>query len=132
MYNNIGDFMSNYEFFAHSFNIPIELSKFLLDLFEIYEVRGTIGNWKGIKFEIHSKETPHNNPHIHASYGEYNISVDILTLKVKGRMPTKKQKYAIEWVKQNKEYLLGKWKDIKIDSKLPFTNSALSFKEEKV
>lgn len=132
MYNDIGDIMNNYEFFAHRFNVPIEVSKFLFNLFELYEVRGIVGNWKGIKFEIRSKETPHNEPHVHASYGEFNVSIDILTLKSKGKMPLKKQKYAIEWVEQNKENLLGKWKNIKIDSKLQFTSSALSLNEEKV
>lgn len=124
--------MNSYEFIFKHLDVPTEISEFLINLFEIYEIRANVGNFKGVKFEIRTKETPHNKPHVHASYGEYNISVEIGTLKTKGRLPLKKQKYAVEWVKQHEEYLLGKWKDIALSAKLPYTNSLLAFDKENV
>lgn len=113
-------------------NVPIEICEFLVEVFEIIEIRGNVGKWESIKFEVRSKKTPHNNPHIHASYGEYNISIDIITLETKGNLPMKKQKYAIAWVENNKEYLLNKWNEIAMSSKLPWTSSAIDFERLKI
>lgn len=113
----------------YDINIPKEIEEFLKKAFMIMEVRGNVGNWNSVTFEIRTKETPHNNPHVHASYGEYSISIDIITLETTGNLPKSKYKSSVEWVKRNREYLLGKWNSIAISAKMPFTKSALDFEK---
>ncbi|MFV0250191.1 MAG: DUF4160 domain-containing protein [Bacilli bacterium] len=124
---DLGDSITNADYMAKCFDVPKDICDFLLNVFAIIEIRGNVGNWNSVKFEIRSKEAPHNNPHVHASYGEYNLSIDIMTLEIKGNLPNKKQKYAIEWVENNREYLLTKWNEIAMSSKIPLTKSALEF-----
>lgn len=124
--------MSNPEYMSHCFNIPVDICRFLTETFGIMEIRGIVGDWNSVKFEIRSKETPHNNPHVHASYGEYNVSIDILTLETTGNLPSKKKKSAIKWVEDNQDYLLNKWNTIAMSSKLPMTKSALDFEKVEV
>lgn len=124
--------MNNPEIMSIKFNIPIDICRFLTETFGIMEIRGNVGNWNSIRFEVRSKETPHNNPHVHASYGEYNISIDIITLETIGNLPLKKKKTAIKWVEDNKEYLLTKWNTIAMSSKLPWTSSTLDFEKVEI
>jgi hypothetical protein len=110
---------------AKGLDCPVDICEFLMETFLIIQIRANVGNWKGISFQIRSKETPHRNPHVHASYGEFNISIDINTLETKGNLPYKKQKDAKEWVEKNKEELLGKWNNINIKEYLPYMGSSL-------
>lgn len=60
----------------------------------------------GIRYFYHTKELRHV-PHIHAKYQDEEISIDILTLKVKGQFKnSKKQKKAVRYVKKNEKMLL--------------------------
>ena len=51
----------------------------------------------------------HNPPHFHASYGEYKISIDILTGVISGKFPKRALKAVIEWYEIYKDVLLEDW-----------------------
>ena len=98
-------------------DIPKEFGDFFCNTFELIQIRQRVGEEHEIIFEIRSKEGNHNVPHIHARYGKYKISIEIMNQEVlAGELPPKRQKYAQNWVKINKENLLGKWKDIHIST----------------
>lgn len=108
---------------------PQEIVLFLEKTFEIFEVRGRLGSVKGILFFVHSNEANHSVPHIHAKYGEYEISIEIATSKVLcGNIPVKQQKTAISWVCKNKEKLLNEWNGLVISASSSLTKSALDLK----
>ena len=52
----------------------------------------------------------HAPPHFHAEYGEYEITVDILTGIVTGQFPKRALKAVLEWYELHKEQLLDNWK----------------------
>ena len=79
----------------------------------IMEIRERVGEIRGIKFEIRTKEGNHIIPHIHAAYDKYNVSIEIETGKIlAGNLPRPQQKIASDWVVRNRENLLGKWNSI--------------------
>lgn len=119
--------MINSEYIFKKYQIPKELWQFLLTLFAIYEVRGTLDRINGIKYELRTKEKGHNRPHIHASYGEFSvsISIDANVEVLEGNLPLKKKKEAINFVKDNIIKIRKNWNDIHIDMELPLTTSAL-------
>lgn len=51
----------------------------------------------------------HLPPHFHAKYGEYNITVDILTGVVEGRFPKRALRHVLEWQEIHKNELLEDW-----------------------
>lgn len=51
----------------------------------------------------------HSPPHFHAKYGEYEITVDILTGVVEGRFPKHALRHVLEWYELHKEELLKNW-----------------------
>lgn len=105
---------------------PKEIISFLDNVFEIYEIRGRVGNYNGIKFKIKTNETSHNTPHVHAEYGEFNISIEIETGKIlAGNLPNKNKKIAVDWVLENKEKLLNGWKNIAISAMTNMKKSKL-------
>ncbi|MBR2785639.1 MAG: DUF4160 domain-containing protein [Clostridia bacterium] len=107
----------------------MELNKFFTNVFDIYEIRGVVGDKNGVVFEVRTKEKGHNVPHIHARYGEYNISIAIDTGEVlKGNLPGKKQKIAQKWVLDNKDMLITKWNNIVVKDNWPFSNTKLKDK----
>lgn len=107
-------------------NIPKEFDDFFYNTFHLMEIRGCVGKENGITFEIRSKESNHNIPHLHASYGEYNISIALDNQEIlAGNLPIKKQKFAQNWVRANKEKLLGKWNKIRISTYSTTTISRL-------
>lgn len=80
-----------------------------------------IDDKNGIYYFYHTNEKGHV-PHIHARYQGEEISIEILTLNVRGQLKNKKkQKEIIEYVKCNKKKLLKdynlKTNGIHIDSK---------------
>ena len=75
--------------------------------------RGLVGAKKGIRFYIHTAEDGHNKPHLHVSYQGKEIVLEIPTGKIiTGKLNHKQQKIASEWVKENAEYLKGKWNEL--------------------
>ena len=106
--------------------IPNEIVGFLEDVFQIMEIRERVATIRGIKFEVRSKEQNHNKPHIHAEYDKYAISIDIETGEVlAGNLPASQQSKAIRWVKDNKDFLLGKWSDIAVSATSITTKSRI-------
>ena len=80
-------------------NYPKEIIEFMDNIFEIHEIRGTVGNVNGVYFHIRTNEQNHVLPHIHAKYGEYWISIEINSGKIlDGNLPNKQQKKAVEWL----------------------------------
>ena len=52
----------------------------------------------------------HAPPHFHASYGEYEIVIEIGTGRpLRGRFPRNQLRYVEKWAKVNKEALLDNW-----------------------
>ena len=110
-------------------NYPKEIISFLNTVFEIYEIRGEVGYFNGIKFEIRTSEKNHCLPHVHAEYGEFKISIEIATGKIlAGNLPNKNQKRAVNWVLENKDKLLTDWKNITISAISHMTKSKLTNK----
>lgn len=72
--------------------------------------RDTVERTHGIRFEIRPKENGHNVPHCHASYQGQEISISLITCDVlEGNIPKPKQRFAVEWVKQNLTVLQAHW-----------------------
>jgi hypothetical protein len=55
-------------FYEAIYGIPANILEFLTEVFDLYEVR--------------SNESNHSIPHIHAQYGEYQVSIEIKTGKI--------------------------------------------------
>ena len=109
---------------------PRDITSFLDCVFEIYEIRGRVGSENGIKFSIRTNEQNHSLPHVHAEYGEHNISIEIANGNIlAGNLPKKNQKIAVEWVLKNKDKLLNDWKNIAISATSSTTMSRLNFKD---
>lgn len=110
------------------FEIPDEIKEFYKSVFELYEIRERVGEYKGIKFEVYTRD--HNPPHVHAKYDKYEISISLIDFKVLvGNIPEKNKNIAIKWVKKNKDILVSKWNNKTITSTLPLTKSMLDSKE---
>jgi len=119
-----GDYMN---WFFAAIDTPKEIVQFIYNVFSVYEIRGLVGKEQGIKFIVHTNEQNHVIPHIHASYGEYNVEIEIESQRIlAGNIPNKQIKIATQWVKENKENLLGKWKEISISAVSNMTVSNLS------
>lgn len=93
-------------------DIPKEIIDLIYQLFSLVETRAKVGDYKSVSFEVRTRERNHVVPHIHASYDNYSISIEIETGRVlAGNLPKKQQKIAVDWVLDNKSFLLGKWQD---------------------
>jgi len=66
-----------------------------------------ISRFYGIAITMNYNE--HNPPHFHATYQEYEISVDIKTGFVNGRMSKRALKMIFEWLELHKDELLEDW-----------------------
>lgn len=110
------------------FEIPQEIRDFLIDTFEVYEIRGRVGRSNSISFIIHSKETNHAIPHVHAKYNEFEVSIEISEEAkiLVGNLPKQKLKIAQKWVRENKGKLLNDWKHIAMSASATMTNTGLS------
>ncbi len=51
----------------------------------------------------------HAPPHFHAKYGEYEITVDIITGIVEGKFPKRALKHVLEWHELHQDELLEDW-----------------------
>lgn len=106
---------------------PTEIIAFLDSVFEIYEIRGRVGTVNGIKFVVRSKENCHTVPHVHAEYGEYQISIDIVTGEVRsGNLPKKNQRIATDWVKAHRQQLLNDWNNMTLSAISSLTKSGIT------
>ena len=64
-----------------------------------------------IKIDIYSREHP--PPHIHIIYAEYEELIEIESLSTYvGKIPIAQRKKVIEWVQENKDYLMGIFKQL--------------------
>jgi len=51
----------------------------------------------------------HAPPHFHAKYGEYEITVNIITGVVEGKFPKRALRHVLEWYELHKAELLIDW-----------------------
>ncbi len=51
----------------------------------------------------------HGPPHFHANYGDYEITVNILTGVVTGRFPRRALRHVLEWYDLHQRELLENW-----------------------
>ena len=106
--------------------IPIEIKHFYRDVFEVYETRERVGEFRGIKFYVYGND--HYPPHVHAIYGEYSVSIFLSDYKVEGNIPIKNKKIACKWVKEHIDMLNTKWRNKSIISS---TNETRTFLDSK-
>ena len=105
---------------------PKEIIDFLDDVFEIMEIRRKVGEIVSVEFSVRSNEGNHAIPHVHAAYGEDNISIAIESGEIlAGNLPGKKQKKAVEWVMSHQQQLLNQWKEFAISAVSHTTKSRL-------
>jgi len=55
----------------------------------------------------------HVPPHFHATYGEYEVTVEIETGVVHGRFPKRALRLVLEWLDLHKEELIEDWEKAK-------------------
>jgi len=71
-----------------------------------------IARFYGIVIKMFFDE--HNPPHFHATYGEYDVLIDINTLAVfAGHLPPRALGLVIEWATINQNKLINNWKRAK-------------------
>ena len=51
----------------------------------------------------------HSPPHFHAKYGEYEVTIDILTGVVQGTFPKRALRHVLEWHELHQDELLEDW-----------------------
>ena len=119
----------NQEWLILKSSTPKEIVRFINEVFEVIEIRRRLGEEKGIKFIVHSNESNHTVPHIHAEYGEFNVSITIDDQKVlAGNLPNHKLKAAQDWVRVHKHSLIREWNDYVLSATTHTTRSKLSGK----
>ena len=107
-------------------DVPDAIVEFINNTFELYEIRARVGKENGIVFQVRSNEKNHSVPHIHASYGEFSISVSIEDGSIlAGNLPRKNQKIAQKWVIANKDKLLSDWKTYALSATAHLTMSTI-------
>ena len=69
----------------------------------------TISIFYGIVIQMFWQEHP--PPHFHALYAEYEILIDIRTLKIiRGHLPKRAMALVLEWAREHRTELLEDWK----------------------
>lgn len=115
------------EWFVVSLTSPCEIVHFMNTVFEIVENRKKVGCEKGIEFSVRSNERNHPIQHIHAKYGEYEISIAIETGDVlNGNLPPKRTAIAQKWVLDHKNELLTIWNGFTISAISTMTASRIN------
>ena len=51
----------------------------------------------------------HTPPHFHAKYGDYEVTVNIMTGVVEGKFPKRALRHVLEWYELHKEELNNNW-----------------------
>ena len=67
----------------------------------------TISIFYGIKITMNYND--HNPPHFHAEYQDYEVTVDIRTGSITGKMPRRALNLIWTWLDQHQEELLVDW-----------------------
>lgn len=67
-----------------------------------------ISRFLGIIIRMYYRD--HAPPHFHAEYGEYEVTIDILTGVITGHFPKRALKAVLEWYELHKDELLVDWK----------------------
>lgn len=77
----------------------------------------TISSFYGIIVYMYYDE--HNPPHFHAKYGEFNIVVEIDSLKIlEGSLPARALGLVFEWATIHKDELRLTWENARLGMKL--------------
>jgi hypothetical protein len=66
-----------------------------------------ISRFLGIVVRMYINE--HNPPHFHAIYGEYEITLDIMTGVVSGKFPRRALKLVLDWYLLHQDELVENW-----------------------
>lgn len=70
----------------------------------------TLSNFYGIIIKMYFQQSEHNPPHIHAVYGEYIGTINVLTNElIEGDLPTRALNLVQEWVKLHQKELIDIW-----------------------
>lgn len=69
------DFRNDWLYLRMNHEIPQEIVDFMVQSFEILEIRQRVGEVKSIRFEVRSREGNHALPHVHASYDNPGTAV---------------------------------------------------------
>ncbi len=67
----------------------------------------TLSIFYGIKITMNYRD--HNPPHFHAEYQEYEVTVDIQTGEVTGKMPRRALNLLWDWLDEHRDELLENW-----------------------
>lgn len=81
-------------------------------VFEIYEIRERVGKINNIVFYIYPNEERHHEPHVHARFNEFEISISLISFLViasSKNLPEKNKRIAVRWVKENVDWLVSSW-----------------------
>lgn len=64
-----------------------------------------------VKIDVYSRD--HLPPHFHALYAEHEELIEIVSLKTYiGKIPAAQRKKVINWAAENKDYLMGIFKQL--------------------
>lgn len=66
----------------------------------------------GIIYSVHPEaigNQRHSLPHVHAKYQNYEISVDLQGNIIRGELPTRKEREALKWIKNNLDLCQKEW-----------------------
>lgn len=75
----------------------------------------TISRFYGIDVYMHQIAKEHNPPHIHVVYGDYEASIDIMTLQIiEGSLKNNAYRLAVEFIKKYQKELMEMWNTGKI------------------
>lgn len=106
---------------------PKEIVQFMDTVFELIEIRGRVGTRNGIEFSVRSNERNHPIPHVHAKYGECEVSIAIETGEILvGNLPPKRTAIAQEWVSAHKNDLMTKWNGFTVSAISTMTTSRIN------
>ena len=102
-----------------SFIIKLMLQKCLqntvvTEFGEVYEIKKLVDRINNLKIHIYPND--HNPPHFHVLTDNINASFNIKTGElIKGTIDPRDQKRINYFYKNNRDILLGIWKDLKTD-----------------
>ena len=108
---------------------PEEIVSLINSVFCLYEIRAQVGRERGIVFIVHTNEGNHAIPHVHAEYGEFNVSISLIDQAIlAGNIPKKQSELAQNWVSAHKDELLTKWSNISLSAVSHLTKSKLEMR----
>ena len=70
----------------------------------------TICRFYGLSIKMYFRQSEHEPPHIHVSYGSSKCEINLLNCSImKGKLPPRAAGMAIEWTIKNQNELLEIW-----------------------